>query len=129
AFRPATALKGKAGAIGAQLWLRRGIVMLQFAATVVLVDGTAVVHNQLSYMRRMDLGLDLEQVLTVESPRVLPDWVDDDAALACYGTLIEARRRLPAVREVASSTTVPGRGFSWNGASVRKAGEDPTSAI
>jgi putative ABC transport system permease protein len=129
AFRPAAALKGRMGAVGRSLWLRRGLVVLQFAATVVLVGGTAVVYDQLRYMRGMDLGLDLEQVLTVESPRVLPDGMDDDAALARYGTLIEELRRLPSVRQVASSSTVPGEGFNWNGASVRKAEDDPTTAI
>jgi putative ABC transport system permease protein len=128
-FRPATALKGKMGAFTGQLWLRRGLVVLQFAATVVLIGGTAVVLDQLSYMRQMDLGLDLEQILTVESPRVLPEGMDDDAALARYGTLIEELRRLPAVRQVASSAKVPGEGFNWNGASVRRAEDDPTTAI
>ena len=72
-FKPVAVLKGKAGSFAGQLWLRRGLVVLQFAASVVLIGGTAVVYDQLAYMQRMDLGLDLEQVLTVRSPRVLPE--------------------------------------------------------
>jgi putative ABC transport system permease protein len=125
-FKPAAVLRGRPGAFGAQLWLRRGLVVLQFAATVVLVGGTAVVLDQLRYMRRMDLGLDLEQVLTVTGPRVLPEGTDTEAAV---NTFAEELRRLPAVRQVATSTTLPGGGFNWNGASIRKAEDDPTTAI
>jgi putative ABC transport system permease protein len=125
-FRPATALKGTAGSFAGQLWLRRGLVVLQFAASVVLIGGTAVVYDQLGYMRRLDLGLDLEQVLTVRGPRVLPEGADYEAATA---TFVEELRRIPAVRQAARSSSLPGQGFNWNGASVRKAADDPANAI
>ncbi len=125
-FRPASVLKGKAGSLAGGLWLRRGLVVLQFAASFALVAGTAVVYNQLHYMRGMDLGLDLEQVLTVKAPRVLPEGTDQEAALT---TFTQELRRLPDVRQVATSVTLPGQGFNWNGASVRRATDDPTSAI
>ena len=125
-FKPASVLKGKAGSLASQLWLRRGLVVLQFAASVVLVAGTAIVYDQLHYMRGMDLGLDLEQVLTVQGPRVLPEGADRGAAL---NTFAEELRRLPNVRQTATSTTLPGQGFNWNGASVRQATDDPANAI
>ncbi len=124
-FKPATVLKGKGGTFGGQLWLRRGLVVFQFAASVVLIVGTAVVYNQLMYMRQMELGLDLEQVLTVNGPRVLPEGADAETAV---NTFADELRRLPSVRQVATSVTLPGGGFSWNGVSVWKAEDNPTSA-
>ncbi|HEX8385764.1 MAG TPA: ABC transporter permease [Rubricoccaceae bacterium] len=129
-FNPATALKGTAGASAGGLGLRRGLVVLQFVASIVLIGGTVVVSDQLRYMREMDLGLDLEQVLTVDSPRVLPEGTDAEAAAeAAANTFAEELRRLPAVRGAATSSSLPGQGFNWNGASVRKAEDDPTTAI
>lgn len=128
-FRPATALKGTAGRVTGGLGLRRGLVVVQFAASVVLIAGTAIVYNQLRYMRGMDLGLDLEQVLTVDSPRVLPEGLDDDAALARFTTFVGELRRIPSVRQAATSHSLPGQGFNWNGASVYRAEADPTTAI
>jgi putative ABC transport system permease protein len=125
-FDPATALKGTAGASAGGLGLRRGLVVLQFVASIVLIGGTVVVSDQLRYMRAMDLGLDLEQVLTVDSPRVLPEGTEAEAAA---NTFAEELRRLPAVRGAATSSSLPGQGFNWNGASVRKAEDDPTAAI
>ena len=125
-FKPVSVLKGKAGSFSTHLWLRRGLVVLQFSASIVLVAGTAIVYNQLSYMRGMDIGLNLEQVLTVPAPRVLSEQTDRAAATA---TFLQEVRRLPAVRQASASSSLPGRGFNWNGASIRKATDDPANAI
>lgn len=125
-FRPAAVLKGKSGSFAAHLWLRRGLVVLQFSASIVLVAGTAIVYNQLSFMRNMDLGLDLERILTVQAPRVLPEQVDPATAT---GTFLQELRRLPSVTEASASSTVPGQGFNWNGAAIRKATDDDANAI
>lgn len=125
-FRPVSVLKGKSGSFTAHVWLRRGLVVFQFAASIVLVAGTAIVYNQLDYMRRMDLGLNLDQVLTVRAPRVLPQ--DTERAMAT-ATFLQELRRLPSVRQVAASGSLPGQGFNWNGASIRRAADDPAHAI
>lgn len=125
-FRPVSMLKGKGGSFAGHLWLRRGLVVFQFAASIVLVAGTVIVYNQLSYMRRMDLGLDLEQVLTVRGPRILPQGADAAGAMT---TFIQELRQLPAVRNVAASAALPGQGFNWNGAAIRKATDEPADAI
>ncbi|MGC1243288.1 MAG: ABC transporter permease, partial [Chryseosolibacter sp.] len=125
-FKPVSVLKGKAGSFSGHLWLRRGLVVLQFSASIVLVSGTVIVYNQLSYMRGMDIGLNLEQILTVQAPRVLPEQTDRAAATA---TFLQEVRRIPAVRQASASSSLPGRGFNWNGAAIRKATDDPTNAI
>ncbi len=124
-FRPVVVLKGRAGSFAARLWLRQGLVVLQFAASVVLVVGTAIVYQQLDYMRHLDLGMDLEQVLTVPGPRVLPGQVDNAQAI---GTLTQALRQVPSVRQVATSNTVPGQGFQWY-TNVRRAAADPSTNV
>lgn len=125
-FKPMTVLKGKVRTFSAQLWLRRGLVVLQFTASIVLVVGTVIIYNQLSYMRGMDLGLNLEQVLTIEGPRILPEETDPATATA---TFLQELRRLPAIEQAAASSTLPGQGFNWNGAAIRKATDDPANAI
>jgi putative ABC transport system permease protein len=125
-FRPAAVLKGKAGSFATHLWLRRALVVCQFTASIVLVAGTVIVYDQLHYMRRMDLGLDLQRVLTVQGPRILPE--ETDRALA-ISTFLQELRRLPGVAQVAASSTLPGQGFNWNGAAIRKATDDPANAI
>lgn len=125
-FKPATVLKGRSAHMGSHLWLRRSLVVVQFVASIVLVAGTATVFNQLNFMRDMDLGLNLEKVLTIRSPRVLPENTNLGQVM---GTFIQQVNTIPGVVQAARSSTVPGNGFNWNGAAIRKSTDDPSSAI
>lgn len=125
-FKPVSVLKGRGGASSSQPWLRRALVVFQFAASVVLIGGTVIVYDQLEYMRSMDLGLDLEQVVTVRGPRVFSGDTDRASAIISFTDEV---RRIPGVRQVATSTSLPGQGFNWNGAAVRRASADPASTI
>jgi putative ABC transport system permease protein len=125
-FKPAAVLKGRATFLGSHLGLRRSLVVIQFVASIVLVAGTATVINQLNFMRDMDLGLNLEKVLTIRSPRVLPE--NTNLALVTE-TFIQHVNTIPGVMKAARSSTVPGSGFNWNGAAIRKSTDDPSAAI
>jgi putative ABC transport system permease protein len=124
-FRPVAALKGKAGTFASRLWLRKGLVVVQFAASMVLVAGTVIVYNQLSYMRHLDLGIDLEQVLTVSGPRVLEEGVNQEGAI---NTFTQELHALPGVLQMATSSKLPGTGFNWY-TSVWRATADQSGAI
>ncbi|SDM52920.1 putative ABC transport system permease protein [Catalinimonas alkaloidigena] len=125
-FKPTAVLKGNVGSFSSPFWLRRGLVVLQFTASIVLVVGTVIIYHQLRYMRSLALGLNLEQVLTVEGPRILPEGTDRATATA---TFLQQLRSLPAVTQAAASSTLPGQGFNWNGAAIRKVTQDPAQAI
>lgn len=125
-FRPAAVLKGRTAYMGSHLWLRRSLVVVQFVASIVLVAGTATVFNQLNFMRDMDLGLNLEKVLTIRSPRVLPENTNPAQVME---TFIQQVNTIPGVMQAARSSTIPGSGFNWNGAALRKSTDDPSAAI
>ena len=66
AFQPARVLKsGGADADGGGTVFRKGLVVLQFAISVFLMVGTAVVYNQLDYMQHQKLGFDKERVVVL----------------------------------------------------------------
>jgi len=109
-FKPVTVLKGKVGAFTSNMPLRKVLVVVQFAASIALLAGTVIVYSQLSYMRGLDTGLDLEQILVVEGPTVRAENADRGSEMT---TLKSELRKIPAVREVALSATTPGRGFMW----------------
>ncbi|WP_026970252.1 ABC transporter permease [Algoriphagus terrigena] len=125
-FRPAVVLKGKALSASGHFWLRKGLVVFQFAGSVVLIAGTLVVFSQLSYMRTLNLGLDLEQVVAIRAPRVLPDDADRATMMATFKQEVS---QLAGVERTALSSTLPGQGFNWNGAALRKLTDDPSAAI
>jgi putative ABC transport system permease protein len=123
-FKPVRALNGTADTFAARVSLRKGLVVLQFAASVVLLIGTGVVYSQLDFMRRMDVGLDLEQILIVTSPRVLPEGMDSRAA---ERTFRDEVRKMPVVMGASFSGNVAGQGFIQS-VPARLDGADPSTA-
>jgi putative ABC transport system permease protein len=117
---------GKTKYVASHLWLRRSLVVVQFSACIVLIAGTGTVYNQLEFMRKMDLGLNLEQVVAVSGPRVLNENIDPGTAMSGF---LNELRTVPGVKGAALSSSIPGLGFNWNGAAIRKASDGPAQAL
>jgi len=71
AFQPANVLKGKLKTGVKTGPLRSGLVIFQFAASIILIIGTFVVYNQLRYIQNKKLGFDKEQVLILNNAYLL----------------------------------------------------------
>jgi len=71
AFQPAAVLKGSFRSGKSKSRLRSVLVVFQFATTIILIVGTAVVFKQLNYIQNKRLGFDKEQVLIVEDVNLL----------------------------------------------------------
>ncbi|MBC7923514.1 MAG: ABC transporter permease, partial [Ferruginibacter sp.] len=69
-FRPIFALKGMSAGTRQGVFLRKSLVVFQFAASIALIVGTLVVHQQLRFMRKQDTGMNLAQTLVVRAPKV-----------------------------------------------------------
>ncbi len=65
-FKPVHVLKGSFKSSKSGIWLRKALVVLQFALSVILLVGTTVVSDQLDYLRMYDKGFDSEQVLVID---------------------------------------------------------------
>lgn len=64
-FQPVRVLKG--GTIrlpGKGQTLRKGLVVLQFSLSILLIIGTTIIYQQLSFLQNKSLGFNKEQVLT-----------------------------------------------------------------
>ena len=61
--RPALAVKGARGMSGRAGWLRKGLVVSQFAITIALIVSTLVVRRQLDFIGTKDLGFDRDQIV------------------------------------------------------------------
>ncbi len=114
AFRPVKVLKG--GRITRQkgALLRKGLVVFQFGASIVLIAGTLVVLAQLDYLRSAGMGFDKEQVLVlpVRDERMLPKYEAFRAAL------LENRNvtGVSSSSESLPSELLDGSGVSFEGA-------------
>ncbi|MGV8878064.1 MAG: ABC transporter permease [Sphingobacteriaceae bacterium] len=75
-FKPIQALQGKfVSGMGASA-LRKGLVVFQFAISVILLVGTIVMSRQMDYIRNKDLGYDKSYVFSVPLTDDVVDHLD-----------------------------------------------------
>jgi putative ABC transport system permease protein len=70
AFQPVKVLKGLFKVNG-NLSMRKALVTVQFAISIVLIICTAIVFEQLKYMQEKSLGLDKDHVITMNNTPAL----------------------------------------------------------
>jgi putative ABC transport system permease protein len=104
-YQPATVLKGKFQRSSGGHALRKALVIFQFAASAVLITGTAIVSRQLSFMSKADLGIDLTNTMIVQGPELAQY---DSAFVDRIVHYKEALKRIPGVKGVATSNRLPG---------------------
>jgi len=68
AFRPVVSLKGTPVASRGGLTLRRGLVVLQFGISQLMIIGTVVVARQMDFFQNRDLGFNKEFVISFAAP-------------------------------------------------------------
>jgi len=117
-FKPAAAFKSQNGAVKG-ISLRKALVLFQFVMGLFLIIATFTVYGQISFMRRQELGFDMNQTLVVKAPRVR----DDN-----YGTNFESFKETLLKRVEFSNlshvTEVPGRQIYWDAGGIFRVGED-----
>jgi putative ABC transport system permease protein len=100
-FRPAAVLRGPFRGSRQGATLRKGLVVFQFAVTIVLLVGTAVVFRQLGYMRAQGLGFEGEQLLVI-------DFQGDTAVQERWEAVEAELADAEGVAGVSFSSSVPG---------------------
>ena len=103
--RPALVLKGRRNGTGGKGRLRKILVIMQFAVTLVIVSGTVTAYRQLNFMQHKELGFDKNNVLVVNGGRFLNDQYE-----AFRGELLSQS----SITEVARSLHLPGMLFKNN---------------
>ena len=64
-FQPILALRGATGEGGGRAWLRKSLVTFQFVISAGLIMCTLVMLRQLNFMQSTDLGLQPDQIVSV----------------------------------------------------------------
>jgi putative ABC transport system permease protein len=104
-YQPVTVLKGKFQRSGGGQIMRKALVIFQFAASAVLITGTAVVSRQLSFMSKADLGINISNTLIVQGPELTQY---DSTFMDRVVHYKEALQQVHGVQVVATSNRLPG---------------------
>jgi len=125
-FKPIVVLKGRLKNNTRGILLRKGLVVMQFMASVALIAGTFIVYSQVKYMTSRNMGMNIDQVMVIERPGIA------DTSQQRFNSSIDVFRnevkKDPTIQNVSSSFTVPGKQREYK-VIIKKYGSDSDSAI
>ena len=64
-FKPVMVLKSIKIAAGSATFIRKGLVVLQFSVSVILIISTVIIYRQIEHVKNRSLGYDKEHLLTI----------------------------------------------------------------
>ncbi len=108
-FRPSAVLKGQLEQSKGRL-LRKGLVVTQFVCAVGLTFGVLVVSRQLDFLKKHELGLKLDQMITLKADK--RERREDTLSLHNLAVFQSACGQIPGVQGMALSSVAPGIGIN-----------------
>jgi putative ABC transport system permease protein len=105
-FNPYEVLKGSIKSSRNNGKLRRVLVVFQFAVSILLIVGTLIMYQQISYMLNKDIGFNKHQLIVINRAGALGTKMK---------SFKDALKNIPGVVNVSSSTALPGRTNNNNG--------------
>ena len=85
AYEPTETLKGAFRAGSRGQWIRKGLVVVQFAISIILIASTGVIYRQLDFIKNKHLGFNMEQMV------LMPIFVLDQETKSDPGQKLAAR--------------------------------------
>jgi hypothetical protein len=116
-FKSALALKGKLNTSVSDAWVRRGLVIFQFAVSVILIISVVVVYMQVEFIQSKNLGYNKDNIISFQKEGQLNENLE---------TFIQEVKKLPGV---ANASTMGGNmsgqhggtfGLDWEGKNAGK---------
>jgi putative ABC transport system permease protein len=122
-FKPMTIFQGKLNGGSRGTFIRKTLVVFQFAASIALISGTLTVYIQLIYMRNQELGVNINQTLIIKGPGVA------DSTYNAKLTAFKAELlKYPVIKAITASSSIPGSKVQWNAGGIRRASDDDTKS-
>lgn len=108
--RPADTLKGKMFKTGKGLYMRRGLVVFQFAVSFLLIVSTMIMNRQIDFMQEQNLGTDISRLVSVAAPKIGRSAPEFAAKSDAYLNELTSQS---FVTDYCSSSSTPGAGYNF----------------
>ncbi len=104
-FHPIAVLKGLFKNSNSGMFVRKGLIISQFATSIILIAGTTIIYQQVNFMRNQKLGADISQTLIINGPSEK----QDSAYTTSYQAFKNEILRINGVKNIAASSGVMGK--------------------
>ncbi|MEK6480261.1 FtsX-like permease family protein [Catalinimonas sp. 4WD22] len=112
-FKPVSVLKSSFSMFKRGFDLRRGLIAFQFLISLLLISGTYLVYQQITFMKNQDLGMDMEKILVLNGPRLFRETLKE-AGLTEESKQEVFRNKLLAHHSITSfsfASSIPGKEY------------------
>ncbi|NHE56386.1 ABC transporter permease [Cyclobacterium plantarum] len=130
-FRPVNLIK-TGGFNPTSNWsLRKSLIVFQFFVSLLLIAGTYLVYQQVLYMKNQELGMDVEEILVIDGPRVIIESVIENGTTLSehYQAFKNQATMQHSISSVTSSSSVPGKGYIFESMVRKSTDPDETLAL
>jgi len=104
-FHPIAVLKGLFKNSTSGMFVRKGLIIGQFATSIILIAGTIVIYQQVNFMRNQSLGADISQTLILNGPGEK----QDSSYTTSYQSFKNEILRINGIKNMAASSGVMGK--------------------
>lgn len=112
-FNPALTLKGKLLHGMSELWVRKGLVVFQFAVSVIFIISVVVVYKQIDYVQSKNPGYEKENIVYFEMEGRAA--TQTEAFLARLKTLPGVVNASSIQQKIVLPAFLPSAGVRWDG--------------
>ncbi|HUR12193.1 MAG TPA: ABC transporter permease [Flavitalea sp.] len=123
-FQPISVLKGVFKGSPGGISLRKGLIVVQFITSVVLIAGTIVVYQQVNFMRKQNLGVNINRTLVLKGA----ESIQDSFYMNLYQPFKSELLKIPGIHSVVASTSVMGKEIYWT-SSIRRPGNENQNSV
>jgi putative ABC transport system permease protein len=109
-FEVLKVLKGNFNRSKAGVWLRNGMLILQFAIATFFIVGSYIVYQQIDYMNTKDLGFKGDQILNISYRNIRGDGITNEIRFDKYITIKNELLKIKGVKKVAGGAFKFGSG-------------------
>jgi len=117
-FNPISVLKEKLYRHSKGLNLRKGLVVFQFTVSIIIIATSLIVYRQLAFMLNTDLGMNIDQTLVIKAPQI-------NGFDSYKSRFKNALLSLITIKNIATSSTVPGKDYSNASSGIRPLHSQP----
>lgn len=104
-YKPVLVLKGSPRHSYRGTVFKKGLVTFQFVTSIAMITGALIVYWQIDYLRHKDLGVNLDQILTIAGPKISINEENPSDRLSSFKTSLMKHM---LVKKVSFSNAVPG---------------------
>ncbi len=115
-FHPVQVLKGSLKSASRQEFVRKGLVIFQFAVSIVFITGTFVIYEQLDFFLNRNLGFEKEHIVAVP--------LHENELRMKYKTVKDELVKHPDIINAAAVSNIPGGRFNQNSIQWRESDDD-----